>query len=66
MGVLLPNVNAMVATLLGLNAFGRVAALLNFTAGSRNLVSAVRTGVIGRVVTSRRFVEQAKLECPRR
>ena len=45
-GVLLPNVNAMVVSLFGLNAFGRVAALLNFTAGSRNLVSAVRTGQI--------------------
>ncbi len=61
-GVLLPNVNAMVVTLLGLNAFGRVAALLNFTAGARNLVSAVTTGVIAKVVTSRRFIDQAKLD----
>jgi acyl-[acyl-carrier-protein]-phospholipid O-acyltransferase/long-chain-fatty-acid--[acyl-carrier-protein] ligase len=61
-GVLLPNVNGMVVTLIGLNAFGRVAALLNFTAGARNLVSAVKTGMIETVVTSRRFVEQAKLE----
>ena len=61
-GVLLPNVNAMVVTLFGLNAFGRVAALLNFTAGARNLVSAVGTGRIAKVVTSRRFIEQAKLD----
>ena len=33
-GVLLPNVNGLVVTLLGLNAWGRVAALLNFTAGT--------------------------------
>lgn len=61
-GVLLPNVNAMVVTVLGLNAWGRVAALLNFTAGSRNLVSAVTTARISRIVTSRRFVDQGKLD----
>ena len=61
-GVLLPNVSAMVVTLLGLNAFGRTVALLNFTAGARNLASAVGTGRIRKVVTSRRFVEQAKLD----
>jgi acyl-[acyl-carrier-protein]-phospholipid O-acyltransferase/long-chain-fatty-acid--[acyl-carrier-protein] ligase len=36
--------------------------MLNFTAGSRNLVSAVKTGPLPVVVTSRRFVETAKLE----
>ena len=61
-GVLLPNVNGMVVTLLGLNAYGRVAALLNFSAGIRNISSAVETGVIRRIVTSRRFVASAKLE----
>ncbi len=61
-GVLLPNVNALAVTLLGLNAWGRVAALLNFTAGSRNLEAALDTAMIGLVVTSRRFVETAKLD----
>lgn len=61
-GVLLPNVLALPTTLFGLNAFGRVAALLNFTAGVPNLCSAVRTAVIRTVVTSRRFVDTAKLE----
>lgn len=61
-GVLLPNVNGLAVTLFGLNAFDRVAALMNFTAGSRNLVSAARTARIRTVVTSRRFVETAKLD----
>lgn len=61
-GVLLPNANGLVVTLFGLNAFGRVCAMLNFTAGPRNLSSAIRTGLIRTVVTSRRFVETAKLE----
>ena len=61
-GVLLPNVAGLLVTLLGLNAFGRVTALLNFTAGVRNLASAVKTAPTSLVVTSRRFIDQAKLE----
>ena len=61
-GVLLPNVNGLAVTLFGLNAFGRAAAMLNFTAGPRNLASAVKTAPVRTVVTSRRFVEMAKLD----
>jgi acyl-[acyl-carrier-protein]-phospholipid O-acyltransferase / long-chain-fatty-acid--[acyl-carrier-protein] ligase len=61
-GVLLPNVSALAVVLLGLSAYGRVAALLNFTAGLANLRSAVQTAQIRTVVTSRRFVEQGKLD----
>jgi acyl-[acyl-carrier-protein]-phospholipid O-acyltransferase/long-chain-fatty-acid--[acyl-carrier-protein] ligase len=61
-GLLLPNVNGLVVTLFGLNAYGRTAGLLNFTAGARNIVSAVKTGPLPLVVTSRRFVEAAKLD----
>lgn len=60
-GVLLPNANGMVVTLFGLNAFGRTAVLLNFTAGLRNLQSAVKTAPIRTLITSRRFVDLAKL-----
>ncbi len=61
-GLLLPNVNALVVALFGLNAFGRAAGLLNFTAGARNIQSAVKTGPLPVVVTSRRFIETAKLD----
>jgi acyl-[acyl-carrier-protein]-phospholipid O-acyltransferase / long-chain-fatty-acid--[acyl-carrier-protein] ligase len=61
-GVLLPTANGMAVTLFGLNAFGRVGALLNYTAGLRNLRAALATGVIRTVVTSRRFVGLAKLD----
>ncbi|MEQ1670233.1 MAG: AMP-binding protein [Hyphomicrobium sp.] len=61
-GVLLPNVNGMVVTLFGLNAFGRVAAMLNFTAGVKNIESAVETAQIKTVITSRRFIDTAKLD----
>jgi acyl-[acyl-carrier-protein]-phospholipid O-acyltransferase/long-chain-fatty-acid--[acyl-carrier-protein] ligase len=52
----------MLITLLGLNAYDRVAAVLNFTAGRKALTSAVRTGQMRIVVTSKRFIEAGKLE----
>ncbi len=61
-GVLLPSVAGMCAVLFGLNAYGRVPALLNFTAGPKNLASALKTGIISTVITSRRFISTANLE----
>ncbi|MEZ0171506.1 AMP-binding protein [Microvirga sp. TS319] len=61
-GVLLPNVQAIVVTLFGLNAFGRVPAFLNFTSGLKNLKAACEIAGIRTIVTSRRFVEQGKLD----
>jgi len=60
-GLLLPNVNAAVVSFFGLHAYGRVPAMLNYTAGLAALRGACETARIARVVTSRAFVEQAKL-----
>ncbi len=61
-GVLLPNAAAVAVTFFGLQAFGRVPAMLNFTAGPANLLAACKAAEIGTVYTSRRFVEMARLE----
>ena len=61
-GILLPNVAGLPVTVFGLNAYGRVPALLNFSAGLKNLKSAILTGAIRRLVTSRRFVAMSKLD----
>jgi acyl-[acyl-carrier-protein]-phospholipid O-acyltransferase / long-chain-fatty-acid--[acyl-carrier-protein] ligase len=61
-GVLLPNVQGIAVTLFALNAFGRVPAFLNFTAGLKNLKAACEVADIRTIVTSRRFVEQGKLD----
>lgn len=61
-GLLLPNVQAMVVTLFGLSAYGRVPALLNFTAGPRNLKAAGELAGLKTIVTSRRFIDQGKLD----
>jgi acyl-[acyl-carrier-protein]-phospholipid O-acyltransferase/long-chain-fatty-acid--[acyl-carrier-protein] ligase len=60
-GVLLPSSSGAVATLFALTSIGRVPAMLNFTAGLRNLRGAVKIAGVTRVLTSHRFIEQAKL-----
>ena len=61
-GVFLPSSVAAVVTIFGLHAFGRAPAMLNFTAGNRNLRAAVSLAGVKRVLTSRRFIEQGKLQ----
>lgn len=61
LGVLLPNANGSVATILGVMSAGKVPAMLNFTAGPANLLSACRAAGVRRVLTSRAFIDQAKL-----
>lgn len=60
-GLLLPNVSAAAVSFFGLQAFGRVPAMLNYTAGSAALGSACGTACIRTVITSRAFVAQAGL-----
>jgi len=52
----------VIVTLFGLLFHGITPVLLNFTAGVRNLRSACVTAEVEVIVTSRRFVEQARLD----
>ena len=61
-GVLLPNMVSTMVTFFALQAYGRVPAMLNFSVGKRNLLSACETARIKTVFTSRKFVESANLE----
>lgn len=61
-GVLLPSTLATVTTFWGLQLHGRVPAMLNYTVGAQGMISACETAVLKRVITSRRFIKQAKLE----
>jgi len=61
-GVLLPNSVAGAVTFMALQATGRVPAMLNFSAGPGNMTSAIQTTKASVVVTSKAFVEAAKLE----
>jgi acyl-[acyl-carrier-protein]-phospholipid O-acyltransferase/long-chain-fatty-acid--[acyl-carrier-protein] ligase len=60
-GVMLPNTNGVVLSLLGLSSGGQVAAMINYTAGPASVTAATRTAVIHTVISSRAFVEKAGL-----
>jgi acyl-[acyl-carrier-protein]-phospholipid O-acyltransferase/long-chain-fatty-acid--[acyl-carrier-protein] ligase len=59
--IMLPASSAAAVTFFALHAFGRTPAMLNFTAGIRNLKAACELAGVKRVLTSHRFVEQGKL-----
>lgn len=61
-GVMLPTGAAAVIAFYGLTAFNRIPAMLNFTAGYRNLKAAMKAGKVSRIVTARLFVELGGLE----
>jgi acyl-[acyl-carrier-protein]-phospholipid O-acyltransferase/long-chain-fatty-acid--[acyl-carrier-protein] ligase len=61
-GVLLPNANAAVITVLGLMSAGRVPAMINFSAGLANVLSACTTAEVKVLMTSRTFIERGRLQ----
>ena len=61
-GLLLPNVNAAIVSFFGLQAHGRVPAMLNYSTGVKNVISACKTAQLTHIITSRNFIIQGKLE----
>jgi acyl-[acyl-carrier-protein]-phospholipid O-acyltransferase/long-chain-fatty-acid--[acyl-carrier-protein] ligase len=61
LGVMLPNANGAVVTILGVMSAGRVPAMINFTAGAANIHAACRAAEVDTIVTSRAFIEKGKL-----
>ncbi len=60
-GLLLPNLAPTLALVFGLGARRRVAAMLNYTAGVDGMQAACTAAQIRTIISSRAFVEQAKL-----
>ena len=61
-GVMLPNANATVVTILGLMSAGRVPAMINFTAGATSILAACRAAEVATIVTSRGFIQKGRLD----
>ncbi|HTH97850.1 MAG TPA: acyl-[ACP]--phospholipid O-acyltransferase [Stellaceae bacterium] len=61
-GVLLPNATGTLVTFLALISQARVPAMLNFSSGVDAMLSCCRAAQIRTVITSRRFIERAKLQ----
>ena len=60
-GLLLPNSVGAVVTFMGLQAHGRVPAMLNYSTGIKNLKAACVAAEVKTVLTSRRFIDAGDL-----
>jgi acyl-[acyl-carrier-protein]-phospholipid O-acyltransferase/long-chain-fatty-acid--[acyl-carrier-protein] ligase len=60
-GILTPNAAPTLGLVLGLSALGRIPAMLNYTAGRDGLRAACTVACIRNIVTSRTFLERARL-----
>ena len=61
-GIMLPTGAGSVIGFYALSAFNRVPAMLNFTAGAKNIKSAMKAAKITRIITAHKFVELAGLD----
>jgi acyl-[acyl-carrier-protein]-phospholipid O-acyltransferase/long-chain-fatty-acid--[acyl-carrier-protein] ligase len=61
-GILLPNLAATLCMVIGMTAFRRIPAMLNYTAGADGMQSACVAARISTIVTSRKFLDTARLQ----
>ena len=61
-GVLMPSITNTLALILGMSAFNRIPAMLNYTAGTAGMQNACIAANIKTVITSHKFIEAANLE----
>ncbi|TCV89571.1 bifunctional acyl-ACP--phospholipid O-acyltransferase/long-chain-fatty-acid--ACP ligase [Sulfurirhabdus autotrophica] len=61
-GVMLPNVTNTICLIFGMSAMRRVPAMLNYTAGTAGIQNACVAAGVRTIITSRQFVEAAKLD----
>lgn len=61
-GVMLPNSSAAIVSIFGLMAFGRVPAMINYTSGANNILSACRASKLSIIYTSKKFIDKAGLK----
>ncbi|MGU3536304.1 acyl-[ACP]--phospholipid O-acyltransferase [Methylobacterium sp. A54F] len=61
LGVMLPNANGAAVTFFALASAGRVPAMINFSAGPANILSACKAAEVDTILTSRAFIEKGRL-----
>lgn len=61
-GLMLPNALACVVSFLAINYIKKTPALINFSAGIKNINSAIKTAELKQIVTSRMFIKKGELE----
>jgi acyl-[acyl-carrier-protein]-phospholipid O-acyltransferase/long-chain-fatty-acid--[acyl-carrier-protein] ligase len=60
-GIMIPNAAGTVVAFFATQVYGRVPAMLNFSTGVKNILSACHVADIKRVFTSRRFIQKTNL-----
>ena len=60
-GLMLPNANGAAVTFFALASAGRVPAMINFSAGPANVLSACKAAQVDTILTSRAFIEKGRL-----
>ena len=61
-GLMLPNTNGTIASIMGMQLFGRIPAMMNFSAGGETLKVCCETAQLDCVYTSRRFIRKGELQ----
>ncbi len=61
-GVMLPTTVACLVTFLGLSAYERIPAMLNFSVGLNSLLSMAKTAQLKKIITSKLFIKNANLQ----
>ena len=61
-GLMIPTSNACALSFLGLHAFGKIPAMINFTSGPKQVISTCETVGLKHIVTAKKVVLMAKLE----
>lgn len=61
-GVLLPTGAGAVITFYALEAYSRIPAMMNFTAGAKNLRSAMKAAEVTKIITAHKFIELGNLD----
>jgi acyl-[acyl-carrier-protein]-phospholipid O-acyltransferase / long-chain-fatty-acid--[acyl-carrier-protein] ligase len=61
-GVMLPNTAGVAVTFFALQSLGKVPAMLNYTAGARNVLAACDAAEVKVVLTSRSFIDKGRLQ----
>ncbi len=61
-GIMLPNTTMTLASIIGTQYAGRQPAMINYSMGARALKAACALAAVGKIVTSRRFIEEGKFQ----
>ena len=62
LGLMLPNTVPTVIVFFAIQYLNKTAAILNFTSGSKNILSCLKTSKINYVITSKKFIDQSNLD----